>query len=310
MRETSGERPGTNDQALSTAIAAAGVPVVESHDGQPAFKTEKGPCAFPVAVCSIRKAGTYLLAGVLERLGLVNTDVHAWTDGFSDYRNCTLEEKQRESERLVRHLPLQTTAQLVGPGQFIVGHLPCDDSVRRSLNGFRTFFITRDLRDALVSHMRFFAQHGRGGPRTPEWKDIADPHARMAAYLAIHGEEFLQVAARMAPWLREPGVLTVSFEALLGDRGGSVQDAAVHAIAGHLGLPGAAVGLLDDVLGSPTLTWSGRRSNRREFWDDRADDFFRAHGGGDLNARFGYDESPSSNEPRATSDESVRLRPS
>jgi hypothetical protein len=159
--------------------------------------------------------------------------------------------------------------------------------VRGALKGFRIFFITRDLRDALVSHMRFFAQHSRGGPRTPEWKDIADPHARMAAYLAIHGEDFLQVAARMEPWFREPGVLTVAFEALLGDRARSAQDATVQAIADHLGLPGPAGGLLDDVLGTPTLTWSGWRSDRSGFWDERADDFFRAHGGYDLNARFG-----------------------
>lgn len=273
---------------LREAASAAGVPIAETRDGRLAFKAQTGACPSPVAVCSIRKAGTYLLAGVLEALGLVNTEIHAWSDGFSDYRGCTLDEKQRESDRLVRHLPFGVTAQLVGPGQFIVGHLPCDDRITPHLAPFRVLFITRDLRDAMVSHMRFFAQHGRGGVRTHEWKDLPDPRARMAAYLDIHGEDFLRLAARMEPWLHEPGVLRVSFETLMGDHGRRLQDDAVERVAGHLGLRCPAAGALEEVLGAPTLTFSGRRSDRRDCWDARADEFFRAHGGPDLNARFGY----------------------
>lgn len=270
-------------------LDAAGVTVFATSEGRTALKSAVGPVSFPVAICSIPKAGTYLLAGLLEGLGLVNTEIHAALQGFSDYRGCTLAEKQRDESKLYRAVPLRVLSQFVAPGQFFVGHLPCTAEVRMYLEGFRLYFIKRDLRDALVSHMRFFAQHNRGGPRTAEWKAIPDKESRMLAYLEIHGRDSLAFVGEMEPWQRQVGVLGVSFEELQGDAGPHARDVAVRAIAQHVGLPdGGASGVLKGLLGQPTLTWSGRRTDRSEFWGKRTEEFFRKHGGNELNVRLGY----------------------
>jgi hypothetical protein len=79
----------------------------------------------PHAVCLITqpKAGTYLVAKLLEKLGLVNTEIHVDRLGFSDYRHKSIVEMQADYLKFTTHIPIEVSAGLTATGQFIVGHL-------------------------------------------------------------------------------------------------------------------------------------------------------------------------------------------
>jgi len=55
------------------------------------------------------------------------------------------------------------------------------------------------------------------------------------------------------------------------------------------GLADRCVPALESVLDRATPTFSGRRSNWRDFWDDRAEKFFEKSGLRELNAKLGYE---------------------
>jgi hypothetical protein len=96
----------------------------------------------------------------------------------------------------------------------------------------------------------------------------------------------------MLSWLDEPEVLSVKFEALYGDNGPDVQRRLVEEIHNFLDLAvplGDIQGLVRDLIGAPTKTWSGKRSIKNEFWNDEVEDRFRSLGGHEANARLGYD---------------------
>ncbi len=69
----------------------------------------------------------------------------------------------REVSALIIDLPLRQSAELIGPGQFAVGHLPRTPDVVEPLATFRKIFIHRDLRDALVSYQQRFVDAKRTG---------------------------------------------------------------------------------------------------------------------------------------------------
>jgi hypothetical protein len=174
----------------------------------------------PVLANSIPKAGSRLLWNCLER--------------FPQLRG-------RRRIALWHHTD-ELTAE---PGEFIRAHLPYSARRARSLRGFRIIVNLREPRDvaaALLRHIHRFpgsAAHAivssipeeariesiLRGWRGP-WRDInVRPRTLEMAFMGVR-----RVVRNFERWSREPGVLTVHFEELLG--GGAVQK-----IADHLGLP-------------------------------------------------------------------------
>lgn len=268
------------------------MPVFPGPDGQLLFREESIAGLRPSIVLSIPKSGTYQIAALLRLGGLVDSEVHLGEGGFSDYRDRSLDQKRREYLQFGFAMPLSVACGMVGPGQFTVGHLPCSDAVRPALRGFNRLFALRDLRDVLVSLMRFMAAHARGGPTTQEWQGLPDGPNKLLRFLSHQGGWLMDTARAMRPWLDDPAILPVRFEVLNGDHGTQAQTALAAAVLERTEapLPDDPERLLRWVMQTDTLSRSGQRSERGAFWDQRVEDWFAAQDGPRLNASLGYGE--------------------
>jgi hypothetical protein len=257
------------------------------------FKDLQGACAKKVIVLSSPKAGTYLMGGILENLGLTDLEIHLGTSVLTDYRYKSNREKIETAWRLERPIPLDVSASLILPGQFAVGHIPFEPWTYDLLRGFVRILGIRELRSSLVSWVRFEYRRLKADPeRNPgnrSWvsEDWGTPIMR--AFLAAEGAWFLDIVRSVYGWFKEPNTLVFRFEELLGDFGVDAQQRIVARICTALGL-NVEMGYpaLMKTLGSETQTFSGQRSNLGPFWDACVEDDFRRLGGIELNALLGY----------------------
>lgn len=280
------------DADLLRAIAKSRLKILLTEDLQPVLKAEAGPYPHPVAICSIPKAGTYLLGRLLTLLGYVDPEVHAGAGFFSDYRWAPTELKRTDPERFLVHMPLEQQVTLIRPGQFLVGHLGCSDRVRAALGGFHKLFIKRELRATIVSFTRWNARTGRGGEETKNWQHLPDGPDKTLGWLHQSGQGHLQACRSLAGWMDVPDVHGVSFEELCGDAGQDRAIEAIQSVAAFVGVPQSVDGchrLLSELLSRDTLTWSGQRSQVEPFWDDRVEACFTAMGGREINRLLGYE---------------------
>jgi hypothetical protein len=298
--------PEARFAAALRPYAGVRLPLYLDEAGAPAAVPARGAAPRPVLVLSLPKAGTYLVAALLGELGLADTGLHLAEAGLTDYRHATREEAVSAYVARMVALPIAASARLVHPGQFAVGHMAPTPEVLAATEGFARVLLLRDLRDCLVSAMRFLGQAGRGVLAGDlSWRAVAEPRARMLAFLRTTGADFLRHQyAPMTEWLGRPGIPALRFEALLGDAGEAGRRAALETLVAAAFLPHppeAGAAALARVLGRPTLTFSGRRSRLEEVWSDAAEDAFAALGGPALNARLGYAAEAPQRRPSSSS---------
>jgi hypothetical protein len=263
-------------------------------DGTPCAVVEQGGCTHPVFVLSIPKAGTYLVGEVLTALGVVPTRLHiddGWASDFRDFRHGTFMWKYQFE------MPVNDGLRLVQPGQFAVGHLPANDAVRASLSGFRKLFVWRDLRHAFVSWSRFVISEQMDGEAMAAASRLPDGPDRVLWVLERPTSAWLVPTCReMVAWQKDPDVLAVQFETLVGDHGERPQADLVNAIVDHLGLQIAsdlAVSRARGCIGEKTLTYSGSRSLLSTHWNDALETWFRDVGAAADNEKLGHAASTS-----------------
>jgi hypothetical protein len=292
---------GSPRDALLRNAAGLPVPVFLTADGTPSAQPTHGTIPHRVLVCSVPKAGTYLVGEVIRRLGMVATGFHFAGDGlmFMDSRFATREEARNEFGRLCHAVPLERALPLVLPGQYAVSHLECTPRTTGLLSGFKVVFAYRDLRDALVSWMRFHQDTGREEQWNWIWPKYPNPRERLTVFLREAGELFFASCRGLLPWLSEPGAFAVRFETLHGDDGPEAQSRLCRELAAFLGHPepaGAPAAVLPGLTTTTTLTSTGSRTKRQEFWSDAAEELFRQFGGEKLNLAFGYEASVTSSK--------------
>jgi len=242
-------------------------------------------------ILSIPKAGTYLFSKLLSELGFVPTNLHLNVDGFTDYRFTSLREAKEQYLSFNVDVPLRVSIKLIGDGQFAVGHLPHQDEVLKLLEGFKLLFIRRDLRDALVSQMRFFSGRGRGQLGANEWKRLPEGPDKLLGFWDSYGEPFMNTYRSMLGWHGNKGVFEVSFEEICGDLGEERQQRVAQKLVRYLGIRHELINvpkLLSRVIGARTQTWSGQRTDRRLYWSDDLEQRFLGAGGQELNKKLGY----------------------
>ena len=155
--------------------------------------------------------------------------------------------------------------------------------------------LRRDIRDALISQMRFLKDTNCRVPEAQEWKALPDGPQQMSRFFQAEeqvGYMFSKFRT-MAGWRHDAGVFSVSFEAIYGDYGKEAEIAAVEALRRYLDVPPPKCGsqsIVAELIGKPTQTWSGRRSSRDIYWNDDIEALFRARGGHEINARLGCRE--------------------
>lgn len=152
-------------------------------------KPEEGEGA-PVAVLSIPKAGTYLLAQLLSQVGLVDTELHLSNFSLTDYRGMSVEAKRQPGYREF-DVGIAISAGLIADGQFAVGHIKPQFGGRSALKGFRRIFLKRELAAATLSHLRFFVASGRA-PAGSSWVGMKPSPEQALAFLNDRGDQLFR----------------------------------------------------------------------------------------------------------------------
>jgi hypothetical protein len=240
-----------------------------------------------VIVVSIPKSGTYLVAEFLKALGYRWTGMHLAELAYTDYSGSVLEDARRDPGRFARSEPLSISLERIHAGDFAVGHLPFKDEIIDATRPFKRLFLTRDLRAALISYMRFMHSTGRLGARQLAWYSLTDPRERCLVFLETSAPYMLKrLYEPMVGWSKLHGTLQVRFEDLTGDstRAASV----IESVAKFLDVPsGDAHRVLRASLQSETLTKSDGLTRLDDYWSPEAERMFLEIGGVELNARLG-----------------------
>lgn len=246
-----------------------------------------------VVVVSIPKSGTYLVAELLKALGYRSTGMHLAETAYTDYTGSRLEDARRDPGRFTRSEPLPAALTRIGPGEFAVGHLPFKAEVVEATAPFKRLFVTRDLRWALISYMRFMHSTGRLGAKHLAWYPIADLRKRCYVFLQTTAPYLLKrFYEGLAGWSQLTDVLPVRFEDVVSQ--GPRATRTVESIARFLDLPHCdASSVLRASLAAETITKSEGLTQLDDYWSREAERTFIAIGGPELNARLGCGQSPS-----------------
>lgn len=241
-----------------------------------------------VFVNSIPKAGTYLVSEILRRAGLHQTLWHVAETAYDDYTRVGRADGRRTPERARTQQPMAETLARIETGQFAVGHLSHKIASVGALKGFQIIFLSRDLRECLVSYVRFMMETGRAAVRGCVWAGIADPTERLMAYFRVDGPVMVQLFRDMAAWLLEPNVTSLRFADLKSPA--SAPDW-LPPLTARLGLilPADPLGLVREALDSDTITKSKSPTVLSTVWSPECQTWWEDCGGPDINRLFGYD---------------------
>jgi hypothetical protein len=239
-----------------------------------------------VIVVSIPKSGTYLAAELLKALGYRFTGMHLAETAYTDYSGSALAEARQDPGRFVRSEPLSASLSHIQPGQFAVGHLPFKDEVVRATGPFKRLYLTRDLRLALISYMRFMHTTGRLGAKQLAWYSIPDLRKRCYVFLQTSAPYMLKrFYEGMVGWSNLDDTLHVRFEDLTNDAERATR--VIESAATFLGIPNCdAQSILRASLASETITKSDGLTRLEDYWTPQSEKCFIEIGGQDLNVRL------------------------
>lgn len=200
---------------------------------------------------SLPKSGTNLLSRVFSELPGYSRSgtalTYATAEGHEDDSSGLF--VGVSTPRGIQRDYFATLMRDLEPGHYHVGHLPYSQEARDIFNelGFRMIVILRDPRAVVCSFVHFILSR-KEHVLYPSFADEPRPEARIE--LAIRGFPpsprssnlgLLPIAdcfKSVADWTSWPGALAVSFEELIGPRGGgTVEDQAkvLHRMLEHVG---------------------------------------------------------------------------
>ena len=286
------ENSNEENQDLLRSIRGLNFPVFVSNEMRVTAWPNKGASKYKAFVISIPKSGTYLVAELLTRLGMESVKLHLSLDYVTDYRFASLKDGRERPELFDVRMKFADALQFIDNGQFAVGHIECSELTVQLLRNFRKIFVFRNLRDALVSYMRFLLDTGRGGELTKKLTELPNGPEKTIRFmrLAPPMQVLISDARKQISWLKQE-VLPVRFEDFYGDNGKSAQIRIIKDMSSLLGIEfdGNCDELLQTVIGSRTQTWSGKRSELTNFWDEKVESLFDDMGGVAVNRALGYD---------------------
>lgn len=225
------------------------------------------------------KAGTYLLASIVEQLGFRHSYYHLQARKLQAYDRNDLDQGLKHPRRFDVPLELSESRKLIRSGELAVGHLEHSREREHLFRNFRIILAQREIRSALVSYARMLGFAGKAGPELTE----RIGNEGVSALIADRGAGLLRTIERMIPWRDCGNVLFVRFEDLHAD---------------PLNVTGAISEFLGVQVDDPSETMRRARDKHtftksQRFpdlsWDDAAEELFERLGGPELNRRLGYE---------------------
>lgn len=279
-------------------IAGRNLPVYIDKNLHPCFKQNRAPIPHRVFILTVPKSGTYLIAKVLENLGMVDCGVHIAIDHIQDNRFADEKVLKREAWKYYVPIPFKISTKLIKDGQFAFGHIPYYLEGEQMLHGFKKIFTFRELRDIIISLVRYYDSREQNYAK-PERRRLYDAfkvtpmgNEKFKAWYAMWGKEFADLIRNMFPWKDRGDVFRVKFETLMGDDGRETQFSLLRGLGGFLELnltDDMIEKALNDSLGVETLTYSGKRSSYEDWWNDELEELFVRYGFKELNGIYGYE---------------------
>lgn len=245
-------------------------------------------------ILSIPKSGTFLLCSILDKLGLKWPCYHIEEDGFFDFNNATVDEAKSAPEKFYKYIPINISNTLIFDGQFVTSHMRHSDETESALKTFNKIFLYRDIRDTLLSLMRWFLVTGRGGDHTKRLTMISDQIDQFYKFIEIFGYDHIQNAFNMKPWFLNKKNFKICYEELIGDFGYCTQRTKLLELVQFLGLQTTEQKIDDIILSvigvsNTSLTFSGNRSNSTKlFLNEKIDQVFKTIGGEEVLKIYGY----------------------
>jgi hypothetical protein len=245
---------------------------------------------------SFPKSGTHLLTQVLQGFPRIGPAVDSGLPAIVTFQGDT--GHPRAAAQILGDL------KRLQPGDIAYGHLHAlpEATAFLSRDGFASYFILRDPRDVVVSHVHYVTEmevnHIHHRYYAEELKDFDE---RLSASILGRPElevPFPDIRARFEPflgWLECPQVLSLRFEDFILDREKSLRRVLEHAL--QRGFPlavekGQALRILADSIDpqrSPTFR-SGKIGGWMEQFSERNKRLFKDVTG-DLLIRLGYETS-------------------
>lgn len=243
---------------------------------------------------SFPKSGTHLLTQVLGGFTKLGPAVESGLPAIVTFRGDT--GRARNLEEI-----LSDIGRLL-PGDIAYGHLHARREIvaRLAQEGYAAYFILRDPRDVVVSHVHYVSEmapkHIHHQYYTEELDTFSQRLSTSIRGMPESAVPFPDVRARFEPyfgWLENKAVLNLHYEDLIHDRGTSVARVLDHAVGRGFPLTTGRETAIEtlvesiDPKRSPTF-----RSGKTGGWKDR---FSAEHKrlfkeiGGDLLVRLGYE---------------------
>lgn len=253
-----------------------------------------GPADLPILLgISFPKSGTHLLDQIL--LGFANVApyakrVHSF---YAEYEGES--GKKREPQQALDWL------DSLHPRDVASAHLFArpEAIARVCTAAFAPYFIYRDPRDVVVSHVYYVTDMELRHVHHEHYQSLPDFDARLKASILGRpdaGVEFPNIAERFEPylgWLDHPEVLTIHFEDLIKDRVSTLTRIMDHLLS-RLPLRASRQLILDSLEASinptksPTFR-SGKTGEWKKHFTDRHKKIFK-EAAGDLLIRLGYEK--------------------
>lgn len=278
-------------------LAGRQLPVFINQKSEACYKLESASIPHRVFVITIPKSGTYLIAKILQSIGLVDCQVHIATENIQDNRFAPTEKIKLQPWKFLVHIPLKTSTRFIRSGQFAFGHIPCLVAEQQVLYDFKKLLTFREMRDVITSLVRYHdsREHEYAKERKvkiyAKFKQAPMGTNKFKAWFEMWGEEYTRLIRDIILWMDVPEVFKLKFETLMGDDGREAQLSLLKEVASFIELDVTEEQLstaLNDSIGSDTITYSGRRSLHEEWWNDELEELFCTYEFDDINRRLGY----------------------
>lgn len=223
-------------------VAGTELPMFIDHDGNPCFQLTKALIDSRVFLLTIPKSGTYLIAKILENMGIADCGVHIAIDHVQDNRFAQEEILKRQPWRYLVNMPFKDSTRLIRNGQLAFGHIPCTLETERVLEDFKKVVSYREMRDVIISLARYLdlLQHEFVKPEIiklcKKFKEEPMGTEKLKLWFSLWGKEYKALISSMIPWKDRSDVFQLRFEDIMGDNGTEAQISMLSDLACFLNL--------------------------------------------------------------------------